>query len=57
MKVKGTPFRSIWLAMDGWSVEVIDQRRLPHDFSIVQLTNVEEAAVAIKDMAVRGRRR
>lgn len=54
MKVKGTPFRSIWLAMDGWSVEVIDQRRLPHDFSIVQLTNVEEAAVAIKDMVVRG---
>lgn len=54
MKVKGTPFRAIWLAMDGWSVEVIDQRRLPHEFSIVQITDVEEAAVAIKDMVVRG---
>lgn len=54
MKVKGTAFRSIWLGIDGWSVEVIDQRRLPHDFSIVQITNLGEAATAIKDMTVRG---
>lgn len=54
MKVKGTPFRSIWLSIDGSSVEVIDQRRLPHDFSIMSLDSLEDAVMAIKDMVVRG---
>ncbi len=54
MKVDGVPYRTIWLAADGWSVEIIDQTRLPFDFVTVTLTSVDEAARAIKDMLVRG---
>lgn len=54
MKVKGQPTRSVWLAADGRSVEVIDQRWLPHEIRIARLTTVEEAAVAIRDMWIRG---
>jgi methylthioribose-1-phosphate isomerase len=52
MKVDGKHFRSIW--RDGWSVGAIDQRRLPHEFVIAQLTNCAEAAEAIRSMLVRG---
>ncbi|MDP4796252.1 MAG: S-methyl-5-thioribose-1-phosphate isomerase, partial [Rhodospirillales bacterium] len=48
------PYRTIWLAADGWSVEIIDQTRLPFDFVTVTLKSVEDAARAIKDMLVRG---
>ena len=54
MKVNGTPMRTIWLARDGWSVEIIDQTRLPHRFETVTLRTPEEAARAIRDMLVRG---
>jgi methylthioribose-1-phosphate isomerase len=54
MKVKGRHLRSIWLAPDGWSVNAIDQRRLPHDFIIERLTDCEAAVDAIRSMLVRG---
>ncbi len=54
MKINGTPYRTLWLAADRWSVEIIDQTRLPHEFAIAQLTSVEDAAHAIKAMLVRG---
>jgi methylthioribose-1-phosphate isomerase len=54
MKVNGTPTRTIWLAADGWAVEIIDQTKLPHDFAITRLTSMADAARAIKDMLVRG---
>jgi methylthioribose-1-phosphate isomerase len=54
MKVDGVPYRTIWLAKDGWSVEIIDQTRLPHRFATVRLATVAEAAHAIKAMLVRG---
>ena len=54
MKVDGKPYRTIWPADDGWAVEIIDQTRLPFEFVTVRLENVEDAAVAIKDMLVRG---
>jgi methylthioribose-1-phosphate isomerase len=54
MKVKGTHYRTIWLAPDSASVEIIDQRFLPHEFRIETLRSVEDVAVAIKDMWVRG---
>lgn len=54
MKVDGKHFRSIWRSADGWSVDVIDQRRLPHEFVTLKLTNVTEAADAIRTMVVRG---
>ena len=54
MKVDGKHYRSIWRESDGWSVGAIDQRRLPHEFIIARLTSCEDAAVAIRDMLVRG---
>jgi methylthioribose-1-phosphate isomerase len=54
MKVNGTHYRSIWLNADGWRVDIIDQTRLPHEFEIVTLETVEDAARAIEVMQVRG---
>ncbi len=54
MKVNGRHYRPIWLNEDGWSVEIIDQTKLPHAFTTVTLTTVEDAARAIREMLVRG---
>ncbi len=54
MKIDGTHYRTIWLAADGSSVEIIDQTKLPHAFEIARLQSVEGAARAIKTMQVRG---
>src|SRR5919197_3775941 len=54
MKVDGKPRRTIWLEGDGWSVGIIDQTALPHRFTTVRLTTLEEVARAIATMQVRG---
>jgi len=54
MKVDGVQHRTIWVNGDGWSVEIIDQTRLPHDFVTVTLRTVGDAARAISEMLVRG---
>jgi methylthioribose-1-phosphate isomerase len=54
MLVNGIPYRTVWLAEDGASVEIIDQRRLPFSFEVTSLRSVDEVAGAIKDMLVRG---
>lgn len=54
MKIDGKDFRTIWLGDDGWSVEIIDQTKLPHRFETTRLTTVEEAGRAILTMQVRG---
>ncbi len=54
MKVAGTHYRTIWLNEDGWSVDLIDQRWLPHDFRVENVRTVEGIATAIRDMWVRG---
>ena len=54
MFVDGVARRTIWLAKDGETVEIIDQTKLPHRFETVRLASVEEAAHAIKVMQVRG---
>jgi len=54
MKIDGRQYRTIWLADDGRSVEVIDQTKLPHRLEIVTLRSVGDAAAAIRDMTVRG---
>ncbi|TCP59753.1 methylthioribose-1-phosphate isomerase [Rhodovulum bhavnagarense] len=53
MKIDGTHYRSIWREADG-TVQIIDQRWLPHELRIVALTNRKEFAAAIRDMWVRG---
>jgi methylthioribose-1-phosphate isomerase len=54
MRVGEQSYRSIWLDSDGWSVEIIDQTRLPHTFVTRHLRTLEDAARAIKTMEVRG---
>ncbi|GGE06076.1 methylthioribose-1-phosphate isomerase [Aureimonas endophytica] len=54
MKVGDRHFRTIWLNEDGQSVDIIDQRWLPHDFRVATLASVDQTAVAIRDMWVRG---
>jgi len=54
VKVNGVPYRSIFLDEDGWSVRVVDQTALPHEFRVSRLTDVEGAARAITEMTVRG---
>ncbi|WP_375458651.1 S-methyl-5-thioribose-1-phosphate isomerase [uncultured Enterovirga sp.] len=54
MNVAGQPRRTIWLADDGHTVEVIDQTRLPHDFVVRPLATLDDAALAIRTMVVRG---
>ncbi len=54
MNVNGKHFRTIWLGDDRKVVQIIDQRQLPHKFTIEKLRTVEDVAIAIKDMHVRG---
>src|SRR5262249_51693783 len=54
MKVDGRDMRTIWLEPDGWSVGIIDQTALPHQFTTVRLSSVEDVARAIATMQVRG---
>lgn len=54
MKIDGIPYRTIWPAADGDGVEIIDQTRLPHEFVVVRLRTLDDAAHAIRAMLVRG---
>ncbi len=54
MRINGRQYQTIWLSEDGWSVEIIDQTRLPHIFATVRLSSLEDAARAIRTMQVRG---
>ena len=54
MKVGDRHYRTIWLNEDGWSVDIIDQRRLPHEFRVETVRDTTEVATAIRDMWVRG---
>ena len=54
MRIEGRSYRTIWLGDDGWSVEVIDQTRLPFAVETRRLRTLDEAADAISTMVVRG---
>lgn len=54
MKIHGRSYRTIWVRPDGWSVEVIDQTQLPFAFATAVLASIDDAAMAIKSMVVRG---
>ena len=53
MKIAGRHYRTIWPIGDD-TVEIIDQTKLPFEFSTVRLSTAEDAARAIRDMVVRG---
>jgi len=54
MKVDGKDLRTIWLEAGEKTVKIIDQRRLPHEFVVVDLHTVNDVITAIRDMYVRG---
>lgn len=54
MNVGDRHYTTIWLNADGRSVDIIDQRWLPHEFRVVTLAGLEDFATAIRDMWVRG---
>src|SRR5215472_8310927 len=54
MKVRGQPMRTIWLAPDGRTAEIIDQTKLPHELVVAGLRTLEDGARAIRTMQVRG---
>lgn len=53
MNIGNKHYRTIWLENDK-TIQIIDQRFLPHKFVIENLISVEQVANAIKDMHVRG---
>ena len=54
MRIEGKHQRTIWVAEDGRAVRIIDQTLLPHKLKVVELNDLEAAAVAIESMQVRG---
>ena len=54
MDIHGRHYRTIWVEEPGEAVAVIDQIKLPHAFETVTLRTLEDAALAISDMIVRG---
>jgi methylthioribose-1-phosphate isomerase len=53
--VPGEHFRTIWLHPDdAGTVQIIDQRRLPHRYEVVDLRTHADGAFAIREMLVRG---
>ena len=52
MKIAGKDYRTIWFENN--VVKVIDQTKLPHQFTIKDLNTVKDAINAIKTMEVRG---
>lgn len=55
MRVNGKHFRTIWMKDgDDQTIQIIDQRKLPHEFIIESITTVDHMATAIRDMHLRG---
>jgi len=55
MKVGSKNYRTIWLSEANDKVVcAIDQRYLPHEFVIENMSRLEEVCVSIKDMHIRG---
>ena len=52
MKINGKEYRTIWF--DNNAVKIIDQTKLPHQFTIKDLKTVKDIVNAIKTMEVRG---
>ncbi len=52
MRIEGKSYKTIWFENN--LVKIIDQTKLPHQFTIKELKNVKDAINAIKTMEVRG---
>ena len=54
MKIEGKEYSTIWFDEQNQVVKIIDQTKLPHQFTIKDLKTVKDAINAIKTMEVRG---
>jgi len=54
MKINGKKYQTIWFDEENRVVKIIDQTKLPHQFTIKDLKTVNDAINAIKVMEVRG---
>ena len=55
MRVNGQAYRTIWLKPGAEHVvQIINQVRLPHEFEVMDLTDLAHVCRAIRDMHVRG---
>ena len=54
MKIEGKEYRTIWFDEQNQVVKIIDQTKLPHQFTIKDLKTAKDAINAIKIMEVRG---
>ena len=54
MQVDGKEMRPIWPSEDMKTVQVIDQRQLPHELVVADLKNLDDIIEAIQEMYVRG---
>ena len=54
MLVNNKNLTTIWFDDNKSSVQIIDQRFLPHELKIVTLTSLEDTEYAIREMQVRG---
>ncbi len=52
MRVKNKNYSSIWL--ENKTIKIIDQTKLPYEFSIIELESLEDFCRAIEHMQVRG---
>ena len=54
MLINNKPFQTIWLSSSQDTINVIDQTVLPHKIVIREIHSSHEAALAIKNMVIRG---
>jgi methylthioribose-1-phosphate isomerase len=55
VKIQGKQYNTIWITEnEPQKVQVIDQRKLPFQFEVMDLETVEDVFFAIKEMVVRG---
>jgi len=52
MKIKGKDYKALWF--ENGAIKFIDQRKLPFKFEIFTAKTINDCALAIKDMVVRG---
>ena len=54
MKINNKHYQTIWYDKGSSTVKIIDQTKLPHEFIIKDIYNVDEMVNAIFTMEVRG---
>ena len=54
MNIGDKHYRSVWVAEDNRTVEVLNQSKLPFSLAVLQLKTCDDAARAIEEMLIRG---